>query len=143
MKKLKQFMKLHGIVFKFEKPVEDANGQFFEGSFSNKTLIIYKDKNWTYEDIIMIVLHELGHFLSDIYNPRLSNHNSTNTGYLNYMNEAILSPIQKKHVLKYERDAWKYGEKLAIQLELPLGKWYKEEWKKHINSLKSLKVKQI
>lgn len=139
-KKVKSFLKLSGVRLTY-KTTDKSKGEEGLYSFTRKEVTIFREESWTFAYEFAVILHEVGHYLSDQYRPNLFDR-VTYHAYDRYSKGQEMSQQQKNRVIKIERLAWHYGECLARQLGIRLPNGFKALKISHINSLKnSIKVK--
>lgn len=123
LKKIKAYAKMCRVSIKFVNHMEEG------GAYLGNRRSISISKKLSNIETIATLLHELGHFIDDLRNP----HNHLSNRFHNGARTAIeedrkLTFLQKKRLLKIEREAWKNARALARQLDIPLGAWfYKDE----------------
>ena len=135
MKKIKAFAKLCRVSINFVDHMEE-----FGCYYGNKRSITIS-KSLGQAELLATLLHELGHFIDDLRNP----HNHLTNRFHNGARTAIeedrkLTFLQKKRLLKIEREAWKNARALAKQLDIPLGNWFYKDEKSALASYYAKKV---
>ena len=137
LKKIKAYARLCNVKIIFRKEV-DGTGEYRP---SRREVVIERGLNQS--EIISTLLHELGHFIDDLRNPL--NHFSNrfhNDGRTAIERDRDLTMLQKKRVLKLEKEAWKNGRALASQLNIPLGQWFSKDEKSSLNSYYSIRLRK-
>jgi hypothetical protein len=137
LKKIKAYAKLCNVSIVFKKEV-DGTGEYRP---SRREVVI--EKGLPQSAILSTLLHELGHFVDDLTNP--SNHFSNrfhNDGRTAIENDRDLTMLQKKRILKLEKEAWKNARALARQLNIPIGSWFTKDEKSSLNSYYSIRIRK-
>lgn len=118
MQRLETFAKILGI--KIEYGQEDG-----EGSFSPSHRKIKLDTDLQPSEEVATLLHELGHAIDDMLVDKTIER-SINAAYsIIYDTKGTVK--QRDIVMNCEKRAWHYGRKIAKQLKIKLGKWYRNQ----------------
>lgn len=118
MERLKAYAEAVGLDIKYG----DLDGE--DGYFSPHRRYIKIDNDLSESYEIAIILHELGHSLDDTV-ADMKTESEADTAY-SAMYRDKATKKQNKIVIACEKRAWKYGRKLAKQLDIRLGKWFDE-----------------
>lgn len=132
--KLLDYAKLMSITIYFHK-IED------QGTFFNRT--IYLDKTLNEKQILAVLLHELGHFIDEMINPKRYISKRAVQAYTLLAKNKEMTQLQKQNILIIEKAACEYGKVLAKKLKIKTGSWYKKEMDELINTYKSIKTKSF
>lgn len=136
MKKIKAYAKLCQVRVVFRSDV-DCTGVYYP---QQRTVVVDKDLDEPAK--ISTLLHELGHFMDDLRTPL--NHFSNrfhNDGRTAIEEDRHLTMLQKKRILKLEKEAWKNGRAIARQLKIPLGQWFDKDEKSALNSYYAIRTR--
>lgn len=91
---------------------------------------------------IAVFLHELGHFLDHMKDPKFSQSKKLLRGYSKYIFSKPVTTEEKKRIIECERRAWSNGIVIAKLLGIPLGRWYKKERFEGMAFYRSIPVKE-
>jgi hypothetical protein len=109
-----------------------------DGAFVPTRRKVVIDPDLSETDTLATLLHELGHFLDDTIlrdNPSMGK--LSEAYYAVYGDKYTNSQLEI--VVKCEERAWDYGEVIAKQLKIKLGKWYTDNKKDAIRSYRTTK----
>ena len=138
MKQIKAFAKLCNIRITFVKNMPEC------GEYRPNRREVLVDKDLPEAVKISTLLHELGHFMDDLRNPLNNFANRFHNDGRNAIDqERHLTMLQKKRILKTEKEAWKNARALASQLSIPLGKWFYQDEKSSLNSYYAIRIRSI
>lgn len=110
-----------------------------DGSFFKR--VIYLDSTLTEKETLAVLLHELGHFIDEMINPKRYSSKRACAAYENMFVGNKLTLLQKKRIIEIEQAACNYGQVLAKKLKIKTGRWYKKEMNSKMGIYFSLKTK--
>lgn len=107
-----------------------------EAEFSGPRRQITVDEDMTEPEIIASILHELGHAIDAIFTQNWTT--EQNKAY-DVFYDNLFTQRQKNLVVAAEIRAWDFAEELAVELGIPLGKWFFHERKVCLKGYKEAK----
>lgn len=142
LNKLLDYCKLVNVVVYDAKLKNDKDDSYFTGEYRTRGRVIKLEESLTQKETLAVLLHEIGHFIDEMFDPEKANHKNLLSAYQKFFSNKPMTHKQKLLIIDCETTAWNYGRVLAKKLKIPVGDWFEKEMMAGLaeyNSIKTIK----